>query len=150
MKNYILLLYGSFQMKEQILDFISNNLKPNEFLLNQKYVIEKDVNLIFLFSTDIPEQNLSYKLKDILKESEVSFYFLFNLDNVITATVQPELMNFILTGQSNRYYEIVYDLNKPNGNEKTFVVDDILEKINEHGMDSLDDDEKKFLFSLKN
>ena len=59
MKNFILFINGSFSSKEEILNFIEEKFKDINFLNNKKYIIEKDVNLIFLFSTDLPDENLS-------------------------------------------------------------------------------------------
>jgi hypothetical protein len=154
MKNYILFLHGSFSSKDEILLFISNKINDNNILKNKKYVIEKEINLILLFSSDLPEQNLSYKLKDILKDSEISFYFLFDINSVITATVQPELIDFIQKGEINKYFEIIYDLdgsmnNKISDNLPSFDEDEILDKIFNSGIESLTEDETNFLKNIK-
>lgn len=154
MKNYILFLHGSFSSKDEILSFISNKINDNNILKNKKYVIEKEINLILLFSSDLPEQNLSYKLKDILKNSEISFYFLFDINSVITATVQPELIDFIEKGEINKYFEIIYDLdgsmnNKISDNLPSFDEDEILDKIFNSGIESLTEDETNFLKNIK-
>lgn len=154
MKNYILFLHGSFSSKDEILLFISNKINDNNILKNKKYVIEKEINLILLFSSDLPEQNLSYKLKDILKDSEISFYFLFDINSVITATVQPELIDFIQKGEINKYFEIIYDLdgsmnNKISDNLPSLDEDEILDKIFNSGIESLTEDETNFLKNIK-
>lgn len=154
MKNYILFLHGSFSSKDEILSFISNKINDNNILKNKKYVIEKEINLILLFSSDLPEQNLSYKLKDILKDSEISFYFLFDINSVITATVQPELIDFIQKGDINKYFEIIYDLdgsmnNKISDNLPSLDEDEILDKIFNSGIESLTEDETNFLKNIK-
>lgn len=154
MKNYILFLHGSFSSKDEILSFISNKINDNNILKNKKYVIEKEINLILLFSSDLPEQNLSYKLKDILKDSEISFYFLFDINSVITATVQPELIDFIQKGEINKYFEIIYDLdgsmnNKISDNLPSLDEDEILDKIFNSGIESLTEDETNFLKNIK-
>lgn len=154
MKNFILFINGSFSSKEEILNFIEEKFKDINFLNNKKYIIEKDVNLIFLFSTDLPDENLSYKLKDIFKETQVSFYFLFDINNVVTATLQPELLAFLQNGKIDSYFEIIYDLNNPynvsNKKSKSFDEDEILDKIFNSGMESLNEDEINFLKSLNN
>jgi hypothetical protein len=154
MKNYIVFLHGSFSSKEQILNFIENRLKDNIILKNKKYIIEKDVNLILLFSSDLPQENLSYKLKDILKESEISFYFLFDINSIVTATVQPELIDYIQKGEIDKYFEIIYDLdgnmnNKIDDDYSTLNEDEILEKIFNDGIESLSDSEMEFLKNRK-
>lgn len=154
MKNFILFINGSFSSKEEILNFIEEKFKDINFLNNKKYIIEKDVNLIFLFSTDLPDENLSYKLKDIFKETQVSFYFLFDINNVVTATLQPELLAFLQNGKIDSYFEIIYDLNNPynvsNKKSESFDEDEILDKIFNSGMESLNEDEINFLKSLNN
>jgi len=154
MKNYILFLHGSFSSKEQILNFIENRLNNNIIFKNKKYIIEKEVNLIFLFSSDLSQENLSYKLKDNLKDSEISFYFLFDINSVVTATVLPELIDFIQKGEINKYFEIIYELdgsvnNKISDNIPNFDEDEILDKIFNNGIESLTDAETNFLKNKK-
>jgi hypothetical protein len=154
MKNYILFLHGSFSSKEQILNFIENRLNNNIIFKNKKYIIEKEVNLIFLFSSDLSQENLSYKLKDNLKDSEISFYFLFDINSVVTATVQPELIDYIQKGEINKYFEIIYELdgsvnNKISDNKPNFDEDEILDKIFNNGIESLTDAETNFLKNKK-
>lgn len=148
MEKYVVFLHGNFQNKENILNLIGEKFKGCEFLKQQKFIIEKEVNLIMVFSSDIEKPNLTQKFKDLLNNTIVQFYFLFDIRSVVGATAHPNLIDYIFNNVYDEYYKIDY-LN--NEQEINFLdVDSLLEKIGDKGYESLNEIEKNYLKNFEN
>ena len=78
---------------------------------------------------------------DTLKNDNVKFYFIFERNNLISAHVPQEVKDFIYKPSKENVMKIEYKKIK----EQSYELDDLLDKIEKMGMESLTPEEKKFL-----
>jgi hypothetical protein len=78
---------------------------------------------------------------ETLKNDSVKFYFIFDRNNLVSAHVPQEVKDFIYKPSKENIMRIEYKRTK----ERNYELDDLLDKIEKMGMDSLTPEEKKFL-----
>jgi hypothetical protein len=84
---------------------------------------------------------------DVLKNDSVRFYFIFDRSNLVSAHVPQQIKDFIYKPSNAKFMNLEYA--KPESSQ-VFELDDLLEKIEKTGMDSLTSEEKKFLDNFEN
>ncbi len=141
MKSYILFIYGAFEDHED-LEFFCLEHFTQVSESGVKYVIESLGNCIIIFDSDKEKETLIEDLKKLLDLEHIRFYFIFEKENVFWAEIPEALREFIFKPQNSSHDAFKVSIRKLN---KKFDLDDILEKIQDQGMDSLTEDEKKFL-----
>jgi predicted metal-dependent TIM-barrel fold hydrolase len=141
MKSYILFIYGAFEDHED-LEFFCLEHFTQVSESGVKYVIESLGNCIIIFDSDKDKETLIEDLKKLLDLEHIRFYFIFEKENVFWAEIPEALREFIFKPQNSSHDAFKVSIRKLN---KKFDLDDILEKIQDQGMDSLTEDEKKFL-----
>lgn len=72
----------------------------------------------------------------------IKFYFLFEKESVYCAEIPEALRDFMFKPQESSHDAFKITIRKL---DKKHDLDEILEKIQDQGMDSLTEDEKKFL-----
>ena len=107
-----------------------------------RYVIENNNNIIVIFDSEMEPKNLSTELLTFMINDTIKYYLLYPLDTLITAHLPEKLKDFIFKPQEFNV-NIKVEYIKPN--KKIYDLDDVLEKIEKSGVDSLTDDEKNFL-----
>jgi hypothetical protein len=110
-------------------------------------VIESSENVIVIFDSDSELQKLSKDMFDVLKNDNVRFYFIFDRNNLVSAHVPQEIKDFIYKPSNLKIMNLDYV--KPESNE-VYELDDLLDKIEKTGMESLTPAEKKFLDNFEN
>ena len=118
-----------------------------ECVKSVRYVIESSENVIVIFDSDSELQKLSKDMFDVLKNDNVRFYFIFDRNNLVSAHVPQEIKDFIYKPSNLKIMNLDYV--KPESNE-VFELDDLLDKIEKTGMESLTPAEKKFLDNFEN
>jgi predicted metal-dependent TIM-barrel fold hydrolase len=141
MKSYILFIYGAFEDHED-LEFFCLEHFTQVSESGVKYVIESLGNCIIIFDSDKDKETLIEDLKKLLDLEHIRFYFIFEKENVFWAEIPEALREFIFKPQNSSHDAFKVSIRKLN---KKFELDDILEKIQDQGMESLTEDEKKFL-----
>ena len=141
MKSYILFIYGAFEDHED-LEFFCLEHFTQVSESGVKYVIESLGNCIIIFDSDKDKETLIEDLKKLLDLEHIRFYFIFEKENVFWAEIPEALREFIFKPQNSSHDAFKVSIRKLN---KKFDLDDILEKIQDQGMESLTEDEKKFL-----
>jgi hypothetical protein len=107
-----------------------------------RYVIENNNNIIVIFDSEMEPKNLSTELLTFMINDTIKYYLLYPLDTLITAHLPEKLKDFIFKPQEFNV-NIKVEYIKPN--KKNYDLDEVLEKIEKSGVDSLTDDEKNFL-----
>jgi hypothetical protein len=112
-----------------------------------KYVIESLGNCIIIFDSEKDKETLIDDLKKLLDLEHIKFYFIFEKENVFWAEIPEALREFIFKPQNSSHDAFKVSIRKL---DRKFELDEILEKIQDQGMDSLTEDEKKFLDGFGN
>ena len=148
MRTFILFIFGMFEDQEDIEYFCTQILGDNPLFTSIKFEVEREQNIIVIFDSDIDEKTLSNELYSILINDNIKFYFIFDRENLITAHVPKEIKDFIFKNTNeNSIVKIEYErVKKP----LKLDLDQVLDKIEEKGMESLTPEEKKFLDNFEN
>ncbi len=141
MKSYILFIYGAFEDHED-LEFFCMEHFTQVSEAGVKYVIESLGNCIIIFDTEKDKETLIQDLKKTLDLEHIRFYFIFEKEHIFWTEIPEALREFIFKPQNVAHDAFKITVRKLN---KKFDLDEILEKIQTHGMDSLTEDEKNFL-----
>jgi hypothetical protein len=150
MKNYILFLFATFPDLEE-LEFFCLEHFPQISVGGLKYVIESNGNCIIIFDSDKEKDDLVESLNDILSLEHIRFYIIFEKSAIFWAELPEDLNNFIFKPISTDPNTFKTNTKKPLNNEKTELkLNDVLEKIQNEGIESLLPEEKKFLDDFEN
>lgn len=141
MKSYILFIYGAFEDHED-LEFFCMEHFTQVSESGVKYVIESLGNCIIIFDSEKDKETLIDDMKKLLDLEHIRFYFIFEKENVFWAEIPEALREFIFKPQNSSHDAFKVSIRKL---DKKFELDDILEKIQDQGIESLSEDEKKFL-----
>jgi hypothetical protein len=136
-----------FEDHEDIEYFCVDVIGEMECIKSVRYVIENSQNIIVIFDSDSELQKLSKDMFDVLKNDSVRFYFIFDRSNLVSAHVPQQIKDFIYKPSNAMFMNLEYV--KPESSQ-VFELDDLLEKIEKTGMDSLTSEEKKFLDDFEN
>ena len=142
MNTFILFIFGMFEDHEDIEYFCMEVIGEMKCVKSVRYVIENSENIIVIFDSDTELQKLSKDMFDVLKNDNVRFYFIFDRNNLVSAHVPQEIKDFIYKPSNIKFMNLDYE--KPEV-QQNYELDDLLDKIEKTGMDSLTPDEKKFL-----
>lgn len=146
MKTFILFLYGSFDNHEEIEHFCFEIFGINPLVVSVRFVIENDKNIIIIFESESNRGDLTKGLHQMLSIDMIKFYFLFERESLYTANLPVQMKDFIFKPKENEsYLRIEYDNDIKGMKYNDFDLDNILEKIELLGIDSLSSEEKKFL-----
>ena len=140
MVTYILFIYANFEDHEDVEFFCTEHFSQISER-GVKYVIEKDGNCIIIFESDKDKDKLDSDLEDLLDIEQINFYFLFERASVVSVFLPETIKDFIFKPLENENVKLKITANR---NQK-YDLDDILEKIENGGIDSLTPEEKKFL-----
>ena len=143
MNTYILFIYGVFDDQQDIDFFCMEVIGQSESLKSQKYVIEGNKNIIVVFETELDYDKLNEEIYGLCFNDNVKFYFLFNIDSIISVNLPEPINDYIFKEKApiNSMMKIEF---KKIPQEK-YNLDDILDKLNQVGIESLTPEEKNFL-----
>ena len=141
MKTFILFIFGMFDDNEDIEYFCTDVLGESPVVKKVRFIIENSQNIIVIFDSETPYKELSNELYVLLTNENIKFYFIFDRDNLVTAHLPAEVKDHIFKPiTDNMVINVDYQKNKT-----TLDLDELLDKIDQHGVESLTPDEKNFL-----
>lgn len=140
MATYILFIFGEFEDHEDIEFFCMEHFSDISEK-GVKYVIEKEGNCIILFDSDKPVEDLSVQLGITLSIDQVKFYFLFDRKTILGAHIPEQIKDFIFKPLDSENVKLLLSTEPP----PSMDLDEILDKIDRLGIDSLTLEEKNFL-----
>lgn len=148
MKTYLLFLFANFEDHEDIEFFCLEVLGVSPKVAKVRFVIEDtSKSIIVIFESEASRKELSEELHNIISMEDVKFYFLFERESIYSANLPIQMKDFMFKpNEEHSSLRLEYnrkDKDKPL--DENMDLDNILEKIEELGIDSLTPDEKKFL-----
>ena len=144
-KTYAIFLYGMFDDMEDIEFFCLNVIGEHKTVKSVKYLVENGKNLIIMVQTNVDHDKFLESIHEVLVAPEVKFYFIFDINDVASAHLPEKVKQFIFSKIDDQYLKIEY-----HKQPISMDIDDLLEKINKTGIDSLSTEEKKFLDNFEN
>lgn len=145
MKTYIMFIFGMFEDHEDVEFFCTEILGDNSTINSVRYVIENSQNIIVIFDSDSDYKTISQEMYTVLVNDNIKFYFIFDRESLVTAHLPQQVKDFIFKPlKDNMIIRLEYD-NKP-----AMDLDELLEKIEKMGVDSLTPEEKNFLDNFEN
>lgn len=144
MKSFILFIYGVFEDHEDIEFFCIEVLGQSEVIREVRYVIESQNNMIVVFDSDFDEALLSEEIYTLCTNENIKFYFLIDRDAIVTSHLPEQVNDFIFKPRNippNTMLKVEYR-KKP---KDEINLDEVLDKLNELGIDSLTNEERNFL-----
>ena len=150
MKTYILFVFGMFDDHEDVEFFCTDILGDTPVIKTVRFVIENSQNVIVIFDSDVDIKRLSQELFSILTTDNIKFYFIFDRDSLVTAHLPQQVKDFIFKPQSEEDVIIRIEYDKSQKNDSSMDLDELLDKIDKMGIDSLTPEEKNFLDNFEN
>jgi len=146
MMSYLLFIFGVFDDEQDIEFFCLDILGKSPFILSVRYVIENNQNIIVMFDSYDDHATLSEEINNLSKNDSVKFYFLFE-KNSLASVYLPELISdFIFKPDPTDPLMIKVEYEKYTEVQRVELqLDDVLDKIDLYGIESLTEEEKKFL-----
>lgn len=142
MKTLILFIFGMFDDHEDIEYFCNEILGESPTINSVRYVIENSQNIIVIFDSETDYKILSQDLYTLLMNDNVKFYFIFDRDSLVTAHLPQQVKDFIFKPSgTSTMIRVDYDKNS----SPSMDLDELLDKIEQMGIDSLTPEEKNFL-----
>jgi len=150
--TFILFLYGTFDNHEEVEYFCFEIFGISPAVNSVRFVIENEKNIIVIFDSELNKRDLSKELFSILTTDVIKFYFLFERESIYSAYLPVQMKDFIFKPkEKHSSLKIEYDNMETNNLIiSEFDLDHILEKIELTGIDSLSEEEKKFLDNFEN
>jgi len=144
MKTFLLFIYGIFEDHEEIEFFCMEILGQSSAIDKVRYVIESNNNIIVIFDSNLDDGKLAEEIYTMCINDSVKFYFLIERDAIVTTHLPEQVNDFIFKPKGvppNTILRVEYRKKLAN----QIDLDEILDKLNEHGIDSLSTEEKNFL-----
>jgi len=153
MKTYLLFLFANFEDQEDIEFFCLEVFGVSKKVSKVRFIIEDtSKSIIIIFESEATRKELSEELHNIISMEDAKFYFLFERDSIYSANLPIQMRDFMFKS-SEEYHSLRLEYNKNDKSGETnesMDLDNILEKIEQRGLDSLTPDEKKFLDDFQN
>ena len=144
MGSYILFIFGAFEDHEDLEFFcLEHFTKVSESGI--KFVIESGGKCVIIFDSEKDKKELINDVKETLAIEHIKFYLMFEKDKVFFAELPESLSNFIFKpAETSKEDETPIKI-KITYLDTNYDLDEILDKIQEGGVESLTEGEKKFL-----
>jgi hypothetical protein len=144
MGSYILFIFGAFEDHEDLEFFcLEHFTKVSESGI--KFVIESGGNCVIIFDSEKDRKELIKDVKETLAIEHIKFYLMFEKDKVFFAELPESLSNFIFKpAETSKEDETPIKI-RITYLDTNYDLDEILEKIQASGIESLTEGEKNFL-----
>jgi len=149
-KTFILFIFGMFEDHDDIEFFCTEILSDVSVIKKVRYVIENSQNIIVIFDSDSDYKTISNEMFSVLTNEHIKFYFIFDRDSLVTAHLPQQVKDFIFKPQSEEDVIIRIEYDKSQKNDSSMDLDELLDKIDKMGIDSLTPEEKNFLDNFEN
>ena len=143
MNTFILFVYGVFEDQEDIEYFCLEVIGQSEYFKSLKFVVEGNKNIIIVFDTDLDNAKLSEEIYNLCFTENIKYYFLLNRHSILSVNLPDPVNDFIFKSDTpeNSMLKVEYK-KKP---QEFYNLDDVLDKLNQLGLEALTPEEKNFL-----
>jgi hypothetical protein len=146
MKSYLLFIYGVFDDEQDIEFFCLEILGRSPFIWSVRYIIENNQNIIIMFDSNEGNGILSEEIHTLTKNDSVKFYFLIEKPSLVSVYLPETINDFIFKPGTSDPLMIKIEYEKHTEVKRLDLqLDDVLDKIDLYGIESLTEEEKKFL-----
>ncbi len=146
MKSYLLFIYGVFDDEQDIEFFCLEILGRSPFIWSVRYIIENNQNIIIMFDSNEGDGILSEEIHTLTKNDSVKFYFLIEKPSLVSVYLPETINDFIFKPGTSDPLMIKIEYEKHTEVKRADLqLDDVLDKIDLYGIESLTPEEKKFL-----
>ena len=145
MTTYLLFLNGFFKNRKDIEELSNDFVEGVSTTHSLKVFIENKESIILIFDSDEDVEILRNNINEFLSKNEIKSSFMFKKDGLQMVRLPEEVQEIIFNNSpvdSILFLEIM-------AIEKEYNLDEILDKIEKNGIQSLTKDEKKFLDNFK-
>lgn len=145
MSTYILFLNGFFKNRGDIEEFSNDFVENVSTTYSLRVFIENKESIVLFFDSDGEIQPLRENINEFLSKNDIKSSFMFKKDDLQMVRLPEEVRDIIFSEspkESILFLEIM-------AIEKEYNLDEILDKIEKNGIQSLTKDEKKFLDNFK-
>ncbi len=148
MNTFILFVYGVFEDQEDVEYFCLEVIGQSEYFKSLKFVVEGNKNIIIVFDTDLDNAKLSEEIYNLCFTENIKYYFLLNRHSILSVNLPDPVNDFIFKSDTpeNSMLKVEYK-KKP---QQMFDLDDVLDKLNQMGLEALTPEEKNFLDNFEN
>jgi len=146
MRTYLLFLFGVFEDHEDIEFFCMDVLARTPTIESVRYVIENHKNIIVIFDSNVDHSTLSDDIHLLTKNDSIKFYFLIEKTAIVSLYLPDAVNDFIFKPSTAdpSMLKIEY-LKQTFKTSLDMDLDELLDKIDSMGIESLTPEEKKFL-----
>ena len=146
MRSYLLFIYGVFDDHQDIEFFCLEILGKSPFIWSVRYIIENNQNIIIMFDSNEDHGALSEEIHTLSRNDSVKFYFLTEKNSIVSVFLPETINDFIFKPSSSDPLMIKVEYEKHTEVQREKLdLDDVLDKIDLYGIESLTEEEKKFL-----
>jgi hypothetical protein len=146
MRSYLLFIYGVFDDHQDIEFFCLEILGKSPFIWSVRYIIENNQNIIIMFDSNEDHGALSEEIHTLSKNDSVKFYFLTEKNSIVSVFLPETINDFIFKPSTSDPLMIKVEYEKHTEVQREKLdLDDVLDKIDLYGIESLTEEEKKFL-----
>jgi len=142
MRTYVLFVFGDFNDHDDVVFFINDIVSTIPSVSALKYIMENGENLIVIFESDKSDSQIMQDMFKAMGIEQVEYYFLFEKEGLLTAKLPKNLKDNVFKPKVTRL--------KSNETKIIYDLDELLDKIDKNGVNSLTPDEKKFLDNFEN
>lgn len=145
MRTYLIFLFCEFDDFDDVEFFCTDVFGQTKEISSIKYVLQNLNNLIIIFETDVEKYKLEEILTDLLNLDTIHYYFIFDKQHIFMLYLPEKMQEYIF--KPNHLLSKLLDEPKQ---ESKLDLNEILDKINKNGINSLTNEEKKYLDNFEN
>ena len=146
MKSYLLFIYGVFDDEQDIEFFCLEILGQSPFVSSVRFIIENNQNIIVMFDSNEDNTVLSNEIHLLSKNDSIKFYFLIEKPSLVSVYLPETINDFIFKPSTSDPLMVKVEYEKNTEVQRAGLnLDDVLDKIDYYGIESLTPEEKKFL-----
>lgn len=141
----MIFLFCEFDDFDDVEFFCTDVFGQTKEISSIKYVLQNLNNLIIIFETDVEKNKLEEILTDLLNLDTIHYYFIFDKQHIFMLYLPEKMQEYIF--KPNHLLSKLLDEPKQ---ESKLDLNEILDKINKNGINSLTNEEKKYLDNFEN